>query len=434
MNKINKTPEQSLEQLRFLTEPQVRNIAQRYGTPVFVYHQPTIEVKCDEALSFFDPERLTVRYAMKANSNAAILKIIDRRGLHFDASSRYEVQRAIIAEINPKKILLTAQQARPNDINCNEVGRVLFNATSLKQLEEYGKSFSGEEVSVRINPGKGSGGTTKTTTGGPSGPFGIWYEDIPSVLEIIGKYTLKVVRLHTHIGSGADPEEWKNVAETSINLMDHFPTATILNLGGGLKVGRMSYEKSADIKDIGKRVGEIFDNYETRTGRRLNFEIEPGTFLMANAGSLIMRVIDCMDTTSQGGYKFVKVDAGQTDNSRPQLYGAQHPLVVISGDGKSLRETGAYAVQGHNCESGDSFTIDGNGDIVPRLLPKPEIGDFIVMEGCGAYCSSMCTKNYNSFPEAPEVLIANDGSTHYIRLPQTMEQLLQNEVVPEFLR
>ena len=143
------------------------------------------------------------------------------------------------------------------------------------------------KVGLRFNPGVGSGGTGKTNVGGPSSSFGIWHELLPEVKAVVAKHNLQVVRIHTHIGSGSDPEVWQNVATLSLNLVREFPQVTTLNLGGGYKVGRMSYEYSTDLQKIGAPVKTKFEDFAKETGRQLKLEVEPGTFLVANAGALV---------------------------------------------------------------------------------------------------------------------------------------------------
>ena len=114
--------------------------------------------------------------------------------------------------------------------------------------------FPGREVGLRFNPGRGSGGGAKTNVGGPAASFGIWHELKDQVKELVEKYDLKVMRIHTHIGSGSDPKVWQEVATASLNLVREFPGVQVLNLGGGYKVGRMSYEQSTDLQVVGQPV------------------------------------------------------------------------------------------------------------------------------------------------------------------------------------
>lgn len=230
--------------------------------------------------------------------------------------------------------------------------------------------------------------------------------------DIASRYSLTIKRIHTHIGSGSDPAVWQNVSLLSLNLVREFPAVNTLNLGGGYKVGRMSYEYSTDLQKVGEPVTAAFESFAQETGRQIRLEIEPGTFLVANSGALLTSVQDIVHT-GETGHVFLKLDSGMTDVLRPSLYGAQHPIVVHS----DVVDTAMYVVVGHCCESGDLFSCaPGDPEVLAeRLLKRAVIGDVVSIEGAGAYCASMSTKNYNSFPEAPEIIIDLDGNFHLIR-------------------
>ncbi|MGI8431584.1 MAG: diaminopimelate decarboxylase, partial [Chthoniobacterales bacterium] len=283
---------------------------------------------------------------------------------------------------------------------------------SLHQLETYGRSFPKTEIGVRINPGVGSGHSHKTNVGGPASSFGIWHESVEEIKAVAAKYQLTITRLHTHIGSGTDPLVWTRVARLSLDQVRSFPRVTTLNLGGGFKVARMSYEKKTDLQEISRVVTEALRVFAQETGRELQLEIEPGTYLAANAGSLITTIDDIVATGSDG-YKFLKLDSGMTDILRPTLYAAQHPLVVVN-DRPSAPER--YVVVGHCCESADLLTPhpDDSEVVATRLLQKAEIGDLLVVEGVGVYCASMSARNYNSFPRTPELLRRVDGTVEEV--------------------
>lgn len=417
-----------MEKLKFLTPAQAEELRQSVGTPTYVYDERTLKKHAALALAFPNAFGLTVRYAMKASPNAAILRIFDACGLHFDASSGWECDRAIKAGIAPSKISLSTQQmpAKEDFLRLHKSG-INFNACSLSQLETFGSWLPGSEVGVRFNPGMGSGGTSKTNVGGPSSSFGIWHEFIPVVREIAQKHQLRVIRIHTHIGSGSDPLVWQKTADLSINMVREFPDAVTLNLGGGYKVGRMAHEKTTDLTEIGQPILEKFKALQKETGRSIRLEIEPGTFLLANSCSLVTTIQDVVDT-GKTGYNFLKLDAGMTEILRPALYAAQHPIIVVPR--KETGETKSYVVVGHCCESGDLLTPtpENSGELGPRDLTKAEIGDLCVIEGAGAYCSALSAKNYNSFPEAAEVLLRENGEMIAIRRRQTLDQIVQNEV------
>ncbi len=415
-----------MEKSGFLTFETAQKIAEKYSTPCYVYDEAALVAQAKKALAFPNAFGLTVRFAMKASSNRAILRLFDSLGLHIDASSAYEVERAMLAGIPAGRISLSSQQLPENLAELARAG-VKYNACSLLQLDEFGRANPGAEVGVRINPGLGSGGTNRTNVGGPASSFGIWKDYIPQIMETAARHGLKIVRIHTHIGSGSDPLVWRKVAEMSLGTAELFPDAVTLNMGGGYKVARVDGEKSTDLAEIGEPVAKLVEKFAARTGRKLHFEIEPGTFLVANCAAVLARVQDICDT-GEGGYKFLKLDAGMTDILRPSLYGAQHPICILQKTPDPAEEE--YIVSGHCCESGDILT-PAAGDpegLSPRKMRRAHIGDFCAIGGAGAYCASMCAQNYNSYPASPEVMLKADGSLRLIRRRQTLAQILENEI------
>merc|ERR1712032_66694 len=414
------------------------------GSPVYAYSLQKLEEFADACLAFPNKYGLTVRYAMKACPNGSILKYFHSRNIHIDASSGFEVRRAMSAGIPAENISLSTQELPDDFKELVDMG-VKLNACSISQLERVGKAYEGkgQKIGVRVNPGVGSGGFSssstgfsKTNVGGPSSSFGIWHELVTdgTVPALVEKYGLQVERIHTHIGSGSDPAIWQQVATKSLSFCAIFPTVTSLNLGGGYKVGRNEGEPTTDLQEIGAPVAEAFEKFaKENDGRELKLEIEPGTYLVAMAGALISTVQDKVVTTGDSGHVFLKLDSGMTDVLRPSLYGAVHPITLFPGSGEGNdvgSETEDVVVVGHCCESGDLMTpVDGSPEeLAERKLRKAEVGDFVVMDGSGAYCSGMSTKNYNSFPEAPEVLVGHDGNVHVIRKRQALEQIYENEV------
>ena len=419
-----------VETLRFLTPKDCVDVKEKFGTPTYVYDLARLTEQATKAKAFPNAYGLTVRYAMKASPNAAILKVFRKAGLHIDASSGYEVHRAVKAGFGYDQISLSTQEFPDFFAELVEKG-LKVNACSLSQLEAYGIMFPGSKVGLRFNPGLGSGGTGKTNVGGPSSSFGIWHELLPQAKEIVERHELVVDRIHTHIGSGSDPAVWMKTSGMSLDLCREFPTVETLNLGGGYKVGRMSYEQSTDLQVVGSPVKGLFETFAEETGRELKLEIEPGTFLLANSCAVVSTVQDKVVTSDDAeGHTFLKLDAGMTEVLRPSLYAAQHPLVTVKADGVLPATHEEYVVVGHCCESGDLMTPtpDDAEGIAERKMGAVEIGDLLVVEGAGAYCAGMSSKNYNSFPEAPEVMKGSDGTMHLIRQKQTLEQILVNEL------
>ena len=413
-------------QPRFLDYTTAHTVSDSFGTPIYVYDQKSLEANAAAVLKFPNAFGLTARYAMKASPNGAILKIFAKAGLHIDASSGHEVHRAMAAGIPARHISLSAQEL-PVDLSGLLDAGIQLNACSLAQLERFGQIKPGGQVGIRINPGAGSGGNNRTNVGGPSSSFGIWHHWIPQIKAILEKYDLTAVRIHTHIGSGSDPDVWLKVAKMNFDIVRQFPDVTTLNLGGGFKVGRMPDEKSTDLQVVGLPVKEKFEEFAVETGRQIHLEVEPGTFLVANAGALLSRVQDVV-STGEGGYEFIKLDTGMTELLRPSIYGAQHPISLLQSSGNS--EAKDYVIVGHCCESGDILT-PAAGDpelLATRALPLAEIGDYCVIDGSGAYASAMTPKHYNSYPEAAEVILDLDNAPKLIRRRQKLEEIWANEV------
>lgn len=260
----------------------------------------------------------------------------------------------------------------------------------------------GGDVGLRVNSGSGSGHNNRTITAGPNASFGLWHEYLPQALAYANENQLKITRLHTHIGSGADPKSWKQTIETSLALAEQLPDVTSIDVGGGYKIKRYEGEQEADMATILKTFSEVLREFAQRTGRELHLEIEPGTWLVGHAGVHVAEIVDIVDT-GPSGYNFLRTDTGMNDFMRPTLYGAQHRMRVLNNS----EEKSEYVVVGHNCESGDILT-PAPGDpesIRARLFNKAAIGDLVVIEDAGAYCASLRAYGYNAFPPAPEVLI-----------------------------
>jgi diaminopimelate decarboxylase len=228
--------------------------AEQYGTPVYLYDEGMIVKKCGEAPNMPSAFGLTVRYAMKANSNRTLLPIIDRQGLYIDASSLIEIRRAYIAGIDPKRIMLSTQEVPENEDRAELERFILngltYNVCSLRQLYLIGDFVQkhGLDLSVRIHPGIGSG----------ADPF-IWWQNIDLEMAILEEY---------------------------------FPYAETVNFGGGLKEARMPDELPVDIAELGEYAKQRIRQFKQRTGRKLRMEIEPGAYIVANEGYAITRVID----------------------------------------------------------------------------------------------------------------------------------------------
>lgn len=372
------------------------------GLPLFVYDSKQLAQHAAVLTGLSLPYGLTPRYAVKANNHPEVIKLLNEAGLSFDASSSYEAGELIEQGIDPAKISLSSQQPAHNLPELIEAG-VKYVATSLHQLELFITAApQGAELGLRVNPGLGAGHNNRTTTGGANSSFGLWNAYLPDALDMAASSGMRITRLHIHIGSGADPKMWGEVMKTSLAIAEQMPDVTSLDIGGGFKIHRFGDEHEADMAEIAAVFAKEIENFAQATGRRLHLEVEPGTWLVAHAGTLYAEVVDAVDT-GPDGHAFLRLNTGMNDIIRPSMYGAQHKIEVLNDN----TEKEEYVVVGHNCETGDILT-PASGDpegLEPRLLNKASIGDIVAIYDAGAYCRSFAAHGYNSFPSAKEIIL-----------------------------
>ncbi len=414
------------------------------GTPLYLYDEAMIVERCRDVLAMPSAFGLTGRYAMKANPGRAILELVSEAGMGVDASSLNEVRRARRAGVPAGRIMLTSQEVPEGQDRLDLEGLMreglVYNACSQLQLERVAPfaRASGLELSVRVNPGVGAGESVTRNTGDKYSSFGVHLAGLERLTSLARDAGVVIGGVHVHIGSGGDPAAWRENIDRMLDIVERFfPDAHTVDLGGGFKEARMPDEQAADVAALGMHARERFEAFAARTGRRLHMSVEPGTYLVANAGYLVTRVVD-RKWSGPGGFEFLVTDGGMEANTRPLLYGSRHPFYVISRAGELLSsewnlndpnvELDFRVVVGRCCESGDSQSLDHHGHIIPRMMADAQVGDFLVVGGTGAYCSAMSPFNYNSHLQAPEVLLATGGSLQVIRRAQSLDQVVANEV------
>ena len=386
------------------SQPQLSEttIKRELVTPSFIYSRQEYTKRAELIKGLSAPFGWLPRFAAKANPHPEIIKAFDAVGLHFDASSSYEAQRLIELGVAGSKISLSSQQPAHNLDQLLQAG-VLYTATSKRQLELFLQSENKpSSVGLRVNPGFGDGHNKRTTTGGAHSSFGLWHIYLPEALAMAKAGGVSVDRLHIHVGSGADPSLWGDVMEASLDIVSQMPDVTSLNIGGGYKVHRYGNDQETDMSEIINVFSSKLLDYQQKTGREIQLEVEPGTWLVAHAGVLVAEIVDMVDT-GPDGYNFLKLNTGMNDIIRPSMYGAQHRMEVLND---SQQQT-SYAVVGHNCETGDILTpAGGDPEVVePRQLNEAKIGDLVAIYDAGAYCASFSAHGYNSFPDAAEVFV-----------------------------
>jgi len=411
--------------MKNLDAPLLTGIARDFGTPTYVYDAETIRARVAR-LKRFD----TIRYAQKACSNTHLLRLLKAEGVVVDAVSGGEIDRAVAAgftgEGEPSGIVFTADLFDRATLAKVVALGIPVNAGSPDMLAQLGAVSPGHRVWLRVNPGFGHGHSRKTNTGGESSKHGIWHAYLGEALEQIRAYGLKLVGLHMHIGSGADFEHLQQVCDAMVaQVKDFGQDLEAISAGGGLPIPYRVDGEHVDTDAYFVLWDAARKKIEAHLGHSVRLEIEPGRFLVAESGKLVSEV---RAVKNSGANHFVLVDAGFNDLVRPSMYGSWHEISFVSPEGVVRTEAVApTVVAGPLCESGDVFTQEEGGLVVPRDLPDTKVGDLAVLHDAGAYGAAMAS-NYNTRGMGAEVLV-EDGKVRLIRRRQTVAELLALEEV-----
>ncbi|MCK4328056.1 MAG: diaminopimelate decarboxylase [Candidatus Diapherotrites archaeon] len=391
---------------------QLISLAEEYGTPLYVYDGDLILQRYKELYGFIKWPKLKIFYAMKANYNPSILRMLQESGAFVDAVSPAEVLMALKTGFPKERILYTANNMAEEEMHEVHGLGVLFNIGSLSRLEKYGAAFPNTEVCLRFNPDVVAGEFEFVQTGGDLTKFGILRQDVPKVKEIIARHNLTVVGLHEHTGSGI--AETDKVYQSMQNLLEiatpeDFPDLRFIDFGGGFKVPYKPGEKRIDYASFGKRITEIFSGFCKSYGSELEMCFEPGKYIVAESGYLVVRVNTLKDNK---GRLIAGTKSGFPQLIRPVFYGAYHSITNLSNPNGPVKK---YDVAGNICATGDVFAVQ-------RELPEIREGDFLDIENAGAYCYSMGGV-YNLRPMPAEVFVFN-GEAKLSRRRLSSEELI----------
>ncbi|QCI20568.1 diaminopimelate decarboxylase [Buchnera aphidicola (Brachycaudus cardui)] len=398
----------------------IKALIKKYQSPFWVYDSNIIYNKI-KLLKNFD----VIRFAQKSCSNINILRLMKNKNIKIDAVSLGEIERALLSGFQPNtnEIIFTADILDKETLSKVVNYKIPVNAGSLDMLTQIGKISPGHHIWLRINPGFGYGHSKKTNTGGENSKHGIWEPSL--AIPIIKKYKLKLIGLHMHIGSGVNYVHLKKVCKSMIEHVYQLnQKISSISAGGGLPIPYNFNDKPININKYFVLWDTARKKISKFLGKKIELEIEPGRFLVAESGILISKV---WAVKKMGSKNFVLIDAGFNDLMRPAMYGSYHHISVISGDNRDIDEetTIDTIIGGPLCESGDIFTQKEGGTVQTRKLPIIYVGDYIIFHDTGAYGASM-SSNYNTRPLIQEILLHNNNS-FIIRRRQKIEEILNLE-------
>jgi diaminopimelate decarboxylase len=402
----------------------VSRIAKQVGTPCYIYSHATLIRHIRAYDSAFKNIPHLIAFAMKANSNLAILRLMAKEGSGVDIVSGGELFRALKAGMPPSKIVFAGVGKNADEIrDALKAGILMFNVESSAEMHglndvaaSLGKTAP---VALRINPDIDPKTHPYISTGLKKSKFGIAADRALDEFRVASTLShVQVVGVHAHIGSQLTEvtpfvESLKKVLGLVDTLKAQGITIRYLNIGGGLGI-TYSDEKPPLPQELADAVSPLVK------GLDLTLVMEPGRVIVGNAGILVTKALYEKIGESK---RFIIVDAAMNDLIRPSLYNAYHDIRPVS-EALLHRPKHAVDVVGPVCESGDFLAKD-------RSLPEVKPGDLLAVMSAGAYGFVMAS-NYNSRPRVPEVLV-KDGEVHVIRERESYEDLVRGETIPAFL-
>ena len=389
----------------------LNEIAKRFGTPCYVYSRAALESALDEFLVELEGIDAQVCYAVKANSNLAVLNVFARRGAGFDIVSAGELQRALAAGADPRKFVFSGVgKTREEMIFALQTGILCFNIESAPELERLNEVAGSlgvrAPISLRVNPNVDAKTHPYISTGLKENKFGVAYDDALSIYRRAASLPhIDVTGIDCHIGSQLlDPSPFEEALDKLLLLVDQLAAAGIslhhIDLGGGLGI-RYRDDEAPSVKSY------LQPLLRKLTGRPLKVLLEPGRRLVGNTGLLLTRV----EYLKPGEIKnFAIVDAAMNDLARPALYDAWHDIVPVCPRDSEPRN---WEIVGPICESGDFL-----GHNRPLAI---EPGDLLAILSAGAYGMAM-SSNYNTRPRAAEVMVDGDKA-FLVRRREAIEDL-----------
>jgi len=409
----------------------VVELADRYGTPLYITDENKIRANFRSYKTAFESVDNNIYFAVKANGNLAILRLLASEGAGADVFSGGELQLVKLAGIPLHKVLFNGNSKSEEELKEAVELKVQVSVDSPDELQTLsvvaGKVGKEAEIAIRVNPDVSPKVNPKIATGLRESKFGIPYHEIVSTYEEATRLSnIAIKGIHCHIGSQIlDVSVFREATEKMMSLVEGLYDRKIelefVDLGGGLGIGYRNEEKARapTPKDLAGAILPTFEDKLKSQGITPKLILEPGRSIVGPASILISRV----NTVKHAFKNFVAIDAGLNLLIRPVMYDAYHEVLVANKLNAPAIEL--YTVVGPICESGDIIARD-------RMLPEVKRGDPLAILDVGAYGFSMSSQ-YNGRPRCAEVLVC-DGLVDLIRSQERVEDLVRDQVIPQRLK
>ena len=395
------------------------DIADRFGTPVYVTDEQILRQNYRNIYGAFAQYMPTeIHYACKANTNLAILSILNQEGSHIDAVSIGEVLTCLKAGFPAERIMYTGVNVSNSELEQVVATGCRINVDSQSELERLAKITTDIPISFRITPGVSSGHSAKVMTGGKGAKFGIPMDKVIETYARAKDLGFELRGIHAHTGSGGlTVEPFMDVVDVLCETVNDIKSEVgvqleFLDFGGGVGVPYKPQDPEADLNELAMVITDtIKDETDIKT-----VALEPGRYVVCDSTILLTR---CVDVKDAGIKKYIGVDAGFNTLIRPAFYDSYHYVAIANKFNKA--GVAKYEIVGPICETGDYIAH-------VRALPEAEEGDVIAVYCGGAYGFAM-SSNYNSRPRCAEVLV-NQGEAELIREKEDIEDLWRHQIIP----
>lgn len=389
-------------------------LAEKHGTPLYVYDGEKIKTQIGKLREAFSGLNAKFKYAAKALTNQAILKVVRNEGCGIDVVSIQEARLALLAGFQPSQVMFT-----PNNTPFAEIEQAVelglqINIDNLPFIEKFGIKYGNSvPLCVRINPHIEAGGNEKIKTGHAESKFGISHEQRSEIKALVQKHNINVNGMHFHTGSDfGDVDVFVESAKILFDVAKDYPDLKFIDFGSGFKVPYKAGDKETNLKELATKIGVEFNAFCKRFGKELELWFEPGKYIVSECGLLL---VACTVVKQTPAVTFLGVNSGLNHLIRPMMYDAHHDIINISNPNGVVKE---YSVAGYICET-DNF-----GWKLP--ITETQEGDILAIKNAGAYGFSM-SSNYNSRFRPAEVLLI-DGKDHLVRRREVLADLLATQI------